>query len=123
MNYRTAQFRQIPQITHRLLPAARRTRILRMKCFNYRRITHMKNIRNKLTFKALTLREAAREKALALRAKALDTTGEGYVDTAVKIIIAVVIGALLMAGLVALFNEVIMPRVNTEVTELFDAAG
>lgn len=76
----------------------------------------MKNIRNKITFKALTLREAAREKAL-------DTTGEGYVDTAVKIIIAVVIGALLMAGLVALFNEVIMPRVNTEVTELFDAAG
>ena len=72
----------------------------------------MKNIRNKLTFKALTL-----------RAKALDATGEGYVDTAVKIIIAVVIGALLMAGLVALFNEVIMPRVNTEVTELFDAAG
>ena len=83
----------------------------------------MKNIRNKLTFKALTLREAAREKALALRAKSLDATGEGYVDTAVKIIIAVVIGALLMAGLVALFNEVIMPRVNTEVTELFDAAG
>ena len=37
--------------------------------------------------------------------------------------IAVVIGALLMAGLVALFNNVIMPRVNTEVTELFDAAG
>lgn len=83
----------------------------------------MKNIRNKLTFKALTLREAAREKALALKAKVLDTTGEGYVDTAVKIIIAVVIGALLMAGLVALFNNVIMPRVNTEVTELFDAAG
>ena len=83
----------------------------------------MKNIRNKLTFKALTLREAAREKALALKAKVLDTTGEGYVDTAVKIVIAVVIGALLMAGLVALFNNVIMPRVNTEVTELFDAAG
>ena len=33
----------------------------------------MKNIRNKLTFKAITLREAAREKALALKAKALDT--------------------------------------------------
>ena len=28
----------------------------------------MKNIRNKITFKALTLREAAREKALALAA-------------------------------------------------------
>ena len=73
----------------------------------------MKNIRNKLTFKALTLREAAREKALALKAKALDTTGEGYIDTAVKIIIAVVIGALLMAGLVALFNEVIRSEEHT----------
>lgn len=83
----------------------------------------MKNIKNRISFKALMLREAAKEKALALKAKALDTTGEGYVDTAVKIIIAVVIGALLMAGLVALFNDVIMPRVNNEVTELFDAAG
>lgn len=83
----------------------------------------MKNIRNKLIFKAFQAKDAAREKALMLRARALDTTGEGYVDTAIKIIIAVVIGGLLMAGLVLLFNKVIMPRVNTEVTELFDAAG
>lgn len=83
----------------------------------------MKNIRNKLIFKAFQAKDAAREKALMLKARALDTTGEGYVDTAIKIIIAVVIGGLLMAGLVLLFNKVIMPRVNTEVTELFDAAG
>ena len=83
----------------------------------------MKNIRNKLIFKAFQAKEAARNAALALKAGALDTTGEGYVDTAIKIIIAVVIGGLLMAGLVLLFNNVIMPRVNTEVTELFDAAG
>ena len=44
----------------------------------------MKNIRNKLTFKALTLREAAREKALALRTKALDTTGDGRIGTTVS---------------------------------------
>lgn len=83
----------------------------------------MKAIRNKLIFKAFQAKEAARDKALALRARVLDTTGEGYVDSAVKIIIAVVIGGLLMAGLYALFNDVIMPKVNTEVTDLFDAAG
>ena len=83
----------------------------------------MKNIRNKIIFKAFQAKEAARNAALALKARALDTTGEGYVDTAIKIIIAVVIGGLLMAGLVLLFSNVIMPRVNTEVTELFDAAG
>ena len=77
----------------------------------------MKAIRNKLIFKAFQAKEAAREKGLMLKARVLDTTGEGYVDTAVKIIIAVVIG-----GLVALFNTVIMPRVNTEVNSLFDAA-
>ena len=83
----------------------------------------MKKITNKIVFKAVMAREAAREKAMLLKTKALETTGEGYVDTAVKIIIAVVIGALLLAGLAALFNNVIMPRVNTEVTSLFDAAG
>lgn len=83
----------------------------------------MRNLRNRIVFKALAARSAAREQALVLKAKLADTTGEGYVDTAIKIIIAVVIGGLLLAGLVLLFNNVIMPRVNTEVTDLFDAAG
>lgn len=83
----------------------------------------MRKITNKIVFKAIMAREEAREKAALLKARMLDTTGDGYVDTAIKIIIAVVIGGLLMAGLVALFNNVIMPRVNSEVTELFDAAG
>ena len=34
-----------------------------------------------------------------------DKKGENYVDTAVKILIAVVIGALLLAGLYALFGD------------------
>lgn len=83
----------------------------------------MKEISNKLVFKAIMAREAAREKALTLKARMLDTKGEGYVDTAIKIIIAVVIGGLLLAGLVALFTNVIMPRVNTEVEGLFNAGA
>ena len=49
--------------------------------------------------------------------------GEGYVDTGVKILIAVVIGALLLAGLYTLFNTTIMPTVSTKVTELFSYNG
>lgn len=82
----------------------------------------MKKLTNKIIFKAIMAREAARKQALMVKARIMDTTGEGYVDTAVKIIIAVVIGGLLLAGLIALFNVVIMPRVNTEVTNLFNAA-
>ena len=48
---------------------------------------------------------------------------EGYVDSGVKILIAVVIGALLLAGLYALFNDTIMPTVTERIEELFDFAG
>ena len=51
------------------------------------------------------------------------TEGEGYVDSGVKILIAVVIGALLLGGLYALFNTTIMPTVTSKITELFNFAG
>jgi len=63
--------------------------------------------------------------ALAVRAKcALDNVrAEGYVDSGVKILIAVVIGALLLAGLYALFNTTIMPTVTKKITDLFSYSG
>ena len=63
--------------------------------------------------------------SLAIRAKcAIDNVrAEGYVDSGVKILIAVVIGALLLAGLYTLFNTTIMPTVTSKITELFNFAG
>ena len=48
---------------------------------------------------------------------------EGYVDSGVKILIAVVIGALLLAGLYSLFNTTIMPTVTQKIEGLFNYAG
>jgi len=48
---------------------------------------------------------------------------EGYVDSGVKILIAVVIGALLLAGLYSLFNDTIMPTVVERVEDLFEYKG
>ncbi|MCR5636848.1 MAG: DUF6133 family protein [Clostridiales bacterium] len=48
---------------------------------------------------------------------------EGYVDSGVKILIAVVMGALLLAGLYALFNTTIMPTVVSKVQSLFNYNG
>ena len=48
---------------------------------------------------------------------------EGYVDSGVKILIAVVIGALLLAGLYTLFNSTIMPTVTSKITSLFSYSG
>ena len=62
---------------------------------------------------------------ISVRAKnAVDNVrAEGYVDSGVKILIAVVIGALLLAGLYALFNNTIMPTVTQKVQDLFNYHG
>ena len=64
-------------------------------------------------------------KATAAKAVQLlkDKRGENYVDTAVKILIAVVIGALLLAGLYALFGDVVMPTLTRRIQEMFNYAG
>lgn len=58
-----------------------------------------------------------------LSKKLRDKSGENYVDTGVKILIAVVIGALLLAGLYALFNTTIMPTLTERITEMFNYKG
>ena len=59
---------------------------------------------------------------LAIRAKTVlaSKSGEGYIDTAVKIIIGVVVGGVILVGLYALFNTVVRPRLNTEIGGMFD---
>ncbi len=68
---------------------------------------------------------SAKETEMAAKAHAVldGTVAEAYVDTGVKILIAVVIGALLLGGLYALFNTTIMPTVTSKITELFNYAG
>ena len=51
------------------------------------------------------------------------TAGEGYIDTGVKIIIGVVIGGVILAGLYALFNTTIIPNLTTKITQMFSYAG
>ena len=52
-----------------------------------------------------------------------NTRAEGYVDSGVKILIAVVVGGLLLTLLYALFNDIIMPTVNDKVQNLFSFNG
>ena len=76
---------------------------IKRQLVNYRNamVMHMWNVKNKLK----------------------DTSGEGYVDTAIKILIAVVLGALLLAGLYALFNDTVLPTLVRRVQEMFDYSG
>ena len=76
----------------------------------------MKKLFNKVQSKA---------NELAIRAKStLDNArAEGYIDTGVKIIIGVVVGAVILGGLYALFDGVILPTLETRIDGMFDYAG
>ena len=48
---------------------------------------------------------------------------ENFVDTAIKILMAVVIGALLLAGMYKLFADTVLPTLTQRVTEMFNYSG
>ena len=70
-----------------------------------------------------TIKNKANSAIVAAKATIASKKAEGYVDSGVKILIAVVIGALLLAGLYALFNSTIMPTVTQKVQGLFNYNG
>ena len=69
------------------------------------------------------IKDKANELAVRAKTAVANVKAEGYVDSGVKILIAVVIGALLLAGLYALFNNTIMPTVTQKVQDLFNYHG
>lgn len=64
-------------------------------------------------------------KSKAIRAAMLIRArrSENFVDSGIKILIAVVIGALLLGGLYALFGDTIMPTVTQKVRDMFNFKG
>lgn len=80
----------------------------------------IRNMSNKLS----TVASKAAMKASDFHHRAMTgCAGEGYIDTAVKILIAVVLGALLLGLLYALFKDTIMPTVTQKINEMFNYAG
>jgi hypothetical protein len=70
-----------------------------------------------------TIKNKASEMAVRAKTAIENVKAEGYVDSGVKILIAVVIGALLLAGLYTLFNSTIMPTVTQKIQGLFNFKG
>ena len=76
----------------------------------------MKNLIN-------SIKNKANSAIISARTAIESTSGEGYIDTGVKIIIGVVIGGVLLAGLYALFNTTIIPTLTSKIQSMFNYAG
>ena len=66
------------------------------------------------------LKKKADNAAIAAKIAIGNKRAEGYIDTGVKIIISVVIGGVILAGLYTLFNSTIIPNLNPQIGEMFN---
>lgn len=73
--------------------------------------------------KMKTLKTKASLRMFAAYLALKNQEGEGFVDTAIKILMSVVIGALILAGLYSLFDETVLPTLTRRVQEMFNYAG
>ncbi len=62
---------------------------------------------------------------MMLRVKSVleDKKGEGALNTAITILISVVLGALLLAGLYALIGDTVLPELQKRITQMFNFKG
>ena len=70
-----------------------------------------------------TIKNKATSMVLTAKATITNTTAEGYIDTGVKIIIGVVIGGVILAGLYTLFSGIVDTTLPAKINELFNYAG
>ena len=49
-----------------------------------------------------------------------DKSGQGAVDTAIIVLLSVVLGALLLAGLYALMDDTVLPTLTQKIQEMFN---
>ena len=71
----------------------------------------------------ISLKNKANAAYISAKTAIESTSGEGYIDTGVKIIIGVVIGGVILAGLYTLFNTTIIPTLTSKITEMFSYNG
>ena len=69
------------------------------------------------------IKKKANSLAVSAKTTLANAKAEGYIDTGVKIIIGVVVGAVILGGLYALFDGVILPTLETRIDGMFDYAG
>lgn len=87
-----------------------------MKKLVKRLICKVNDMVTRMTFKAT-------EMFIKSRTILCSQRGEGFVDTAIKILMAVVIGALVLGGLYALFGETVLPTLKQRIQDMFNYGG
>lgn len=79
----------------------------------------MKNFFSALKNKVNALAVRVHSAAVCTQSAVTNDAGDFYISDGVRVIIAVVLGALLLAAMTLIFNGTVIPRITEEITELF----
>ena len=83
----------------------------------------MKNLFKKAVNKVKSMFVRAKVALTMTKLTLANSRAEGFVDSAIKILMAVVIGALLLAGLYMLFDKTVLPTLVQRIKDMFNYAG
>ena len=87
----------------------------------------MANFIKNAEIKAMTAVMTAKEKARGLCARAKDAVcnreGQGTLDVAITVLISIVLGALILAGLYLIVNGTVLPSITQKIKEMFNYKG
>ena len=83
----------------------------------------MKNLMKKAQQKMIALDFAARRAKERTAAAVMNRSGQGALDTAVTVLISIVLGALILGGLYLVINGTVLPTISQRIREMFDYAG
>ena len=87
----------------------------------------MTNFIKNAEVKAMTAVFTAREKTQELCAKAkniiMNREGQGTLDVAVTVLISIVLGALILAGLYLVVNGTVLPTITQKIKDMFNYGG
>jgi len=84
----------------------------------------MKNLIREAEIKAITASNAMKAKATEVceRAKVSlsNNEGQGALDVAITVLISIVLGALILAGLYLIINGTVLPTITQKIKEMFN---
>ena len=70
-----------------------------------------------------TARQKARELAGRTKEALANREGQGTLDVAITVLISIVLGALILAGLSLIVDSTVLPTITQRIKDMFDYAG
>lgn len=83
----------------------------------------MQKLINKVQVKAITTACFARKGLCRAKSVLSSKSGQGALDQAINVLIAIVLGALILGGLYLIINATVLPTITERIREMFNYKG